>query len=521
MKHTYALFLASCLCLTSIVFAQDTNLTLLGHYPFSVELSDVWGYVDEEGNEYALVGRHEGFSVIDVTDPTNMTEVFSAPGVGSTWRDIKTWGDYAYVTCECGPGLLIVDLSPLPDTAGLTYTYWNGDTLTFYQAHNLYIDERGIAHIFGAYYSMGGDIMLDLTQDPMDPVPIGMYDEAYLHDGVVRGDTLWGAAINDGEAQVIDVSDPANPVKMAAWKTPSVFTHNIWFSDDNKYVFTTDEVKNGSIGMYEVSNIYNPQMTANWKPKDTAIIPHNTHFLNDYLITSHYTIGINIIDVKRPGNPIQTAIYDTAPNYHGDGYDGCWGAYPYLPSGRILATDIQEGLYVFEPNYVRGCYLEGKVTDLHTGIPIFFPEIEILEDSSGTTGNLVGDYAMATLKPGTYTAVVSKDGYFPDTATVVLSNGQLTVHDVQLNNWPLGLEETNASNSLSLFPNPTSGEFSLNNTQSAEEMVLRDLQGRVVYSQSLQPGMQSISLPANVAPGFYVCSFNGPTELATLKLYVE
>lgn len=520
MKHFHAFVFAAFLSATS--FAQDTNLNMVGHYPFSVDLSDVWGYVDEEGNEYALVGRNDGFSVIDVTDPQNMSEVFSAPGMNSIWRDIKTWGDYAYITCECGPGLLIVDLSPLPDTAGLTYTYWTSDTLTFYQAHNLYIDEAGIAYIFGAFYSMGGAIMLDLTADPMDPTPIGIYDEAYLHDGVVRGDTLWGAAVNIGELQVIDVTDKANPIKLSAWKTPNVFTHNVWFSDDNNYVFTTDEVKEGTIGMYDVSNIFNPDLVANWKTQDTAVVPHNTHFLNDYLITSHYTIGINIIDVKRPGNPVETAVYDTSPDYVGFGYDGCWGAYPYLPSGKILATDIQEGLYVFEPNYVRGCYLEGKVTDLHTGIPIYFPEIQIIEDSSATTGNLIGDYAMATLAPGGYTVVVSKDGYFPDTATAVpLTNGQLTIHNVQLNNWPLGVEPTNSQNAVSIHPNPSTGLMHLTNTGNYETFVMHDLQGREVHRQSIAAGQQSVDLQDKLVAGIYVCTFSNASQSQVTRLMVE
>ena len=41
----------------------------LGFLPYSQSLSDVWGYVDEAGNEYALVGTFSGLSVVDVTDP--------------------------------------------------------------------------------------------------------------------------------------------------------------------------------------------------------------------------------------------------------------------------------------------------------------------------------------------------------------------------------------------------------------------------------------------------------------------
>ncbi|MBK9258031.1 MAG: hypothetical protein IPM42_21485 [Saprospiraceae bacterium] len=47
-------------------------------------------------------------------------------------------------------------------------------------------------------------------------------------------------------------------------------------------------------------------------------------------------------------NPEIVAYYDTEPsntNYN-QNYAGAWGVYPYLPSGSILASDIQNGLFV-------------------------------------------------------------------------------------------------------------------------------------------------------------------------------
>jgi choice-of-anchor B domain-containing protein len=491
------IFTGFVLLFSFVLNAQNLNMELLGRLEYSVELSDIWGYQDEEGNEYALVGLNNNFSVVDVTDGANPTEVFrTIGGSSSAWRDIKTWGDYAYITCECGPGLLIVDLSPLPQSSNLTYTYWVGDSLTFYQAHNLFIDENGIAYIFGAFYSAGGAIMLDLNDDPMDPKPIGMYDEEYLHDGVVRGDTLWGSAVNIGEMQVIDVSDKTNPVKMSSWKTPSSFTHNAWFSDDNKYLFTTDEVRNGSIAAYNVSNIYNPTEMDVWKVSDTAIIPHNTHWMNDFLITSHYTIGVNIIDVKRPNNMIQTGVYDTSPDYNYEGFHGAWGAYPFLPSGKILVSDIETGLYVFQPTYVRGCYLEGTVKDLHTNGPIFFPTIKILENNTSTDGDIVGDFAIATLDAGNYTVAVSADGYFPDTIeNVSLSNGELTVLDVKLSNWPVGVSESNFSHArFAFYPNPSTGWLEYENSGDFDGLVIYDLLGREVLRDDLKDARGVIRL---------------------------
>lgn len=515
------IFSAAFLFLSTLVPAQDFNLEPLGHLPYGVELSDIWGYVDEEGNEYALVGMVNGVSVVDVTDPQNLENVFITPGEWSAWRDLSTWGDYAYVTCECGPGLLIIDLSPLPDTAGISYTYWVGDTFTFYKAHTLFIDDQGIAYIFGADHSAGGVIMLDLNTDPMNPEVVGRYDLNYIHDGVARGDTLWGAAIYEGELQVIDITDKANPMLISAWETPNAFTHNAWLSDDSRYLFTTDEVKNATVTAYDVTDVFNPIRLDQWKTNDTAIIPHNTHYLDGFLINSHYTIGVNIIDVSRPGNMIETGRYDTSPDYTYEGFHGCWGVYPFLPSGNIIASDMEEGLYVLGPTYVRGCYLEGQVTDLHTGGPVFFPTIEVLEDTLVEQGNIIGKYATATMNPGTYTVRVSANGYFPDTTTgVVLASGELTILDVQLNNWPAGLGEKDERVPIQVYPNPATDAVGVSVGQPGR-LSLLDLNGKVIHEQRLQPGTTDVAFPLNMAKGMYLLEWEGNGAKYRKKLSVE
>ena len=69
-------------------------------------------------------------------------------------------------------------------------------------------------------------------------------------------------------------------------------------------------------------------------------IPHNTHFDNNFLITSWYRDGTTVHDVTYPNNMIQVAYYDSYSG-SGDGFDGCWGTYPFLPSGLIISSDIK------------------------------------------------------------------------------------------------------------------------------------------------------------------------------------
>ena len=334
---------------------SSLNMVQIGNLSYNQDLNDVWGYVDLNGNEHALVGCANGFSYVDVSNPSNPQEVFFISGSNSVWRDLKTWGKYAYVTTEAEDGLLIVDLT---DLSGQTYTYW---TDQFMRAHNIYIDENGFAYIFGSQDGpTDGAIILDLNDDPMNPSVAGLFDAYYLHDGMVRGDTLWGAAVYEGVLTAVDVSDKANPVILGSSPTSCNFTHNAWVSDDGNYVFTTDEQSDCNVGAYDVSNISDIQeidLIQSWNNENGfPVIPHNTHVLGDYLVTSYYTSGVTVIDASDPFNMNEIAYYDTSPDYEGGEFEGCWGAYPFLPSGLILATDQQTGLHILEiTEPIYGC----------------------------------------------------------------------------------------------------------------------------------------------------------------------
>ena len=76
-----------------LIFSQNSlNLGLIGNYEWpATEGSDIWGWHDGGGNEYALVGLKDGFSVVDISNPSNPIEKIYIPDINSTWRDIKTW----------------------------------------------------------------------------------------------------------------------------------------------------------------------------------------------------------------------------------------------------------------------------------------------------------------------------------------------------------------------------------------------------------------------------------------------
>ena len=111
------------LLLPVFVSAQSGwNMNLLGSFDYennhNTKCNDIWGWEDDNENEFALVGLENGFSCVDVTNPNAPIEMFYIQDDQSIWRDVKTWGNYAYVTTEADVGLLIVDLT---DMTGNTY----------------------------------------------------------------------------------------------------------------------------------------------------------------------------------------------------------------------------------------------------------------------------------------------------------------------------------------------------------------------------------------------------------------
>jgi choice-of-anchor B domain-containing protein len=430
------LFLFILVLVNQTILSQG-NIDSLSHINYqelhNANLNDVWGYVDELGNEYAIVGTTKGTSIVDVTIPTNPVEVFWIAGSESIWRDPCVYGDYAFVTTEADDGLLIIDLSPLPASTALLTAIYTGPTGNNWQsAHTCFVDENGFAYIFGANRGNGGAIILDVNTNPMSPTEVGNFDNWYVHDGFVRNDTMYLAHISDGFFSLVDVSVKSNPQLIGSKTTPNLFSHNIWPSTNGQFVFTTDEVSGAFIAAYDISNPLNiVEVDRVQNSPGQGVIPHNTHVKGNFLITSYYSDGILIHDITHPNNIIKVGQYDTYPTQT-TGFDGCWGVYPFLPSGTILAADITEGLFLLGPTYIQASYLEGMITDASTSLPVDNVAVNISTNVQVDHSNSIGAYATGIDLAGNYTVSYTKVGYFPQTVNVTISQGIITIQDIQL-----------------------------------------------------------------------------------------
>lgn len=423
----------------SILFSSQAqlNMTLKGHINYQqlhgTLLNDIWGYVDNQGIEYALVGARQGVSIVSLADPQNPVEVHWHEGQNSVWRDLKTFGHYAYVTTEAEAGLLIIDLSPLPNNPIITEVYYQGPPNSEWQsAHNLYIDDDGFCYVFGANRGNGGVIILDVATDPLNPIEVGVFDDWYVHDGYARDNLLYLAHILDGTISIVDIVNKSNPILLGTANTPSNFAHNIWPSDDDNFVFTTDEVSGAFLTAFDVSDPTNIFEVGRIQSSPGAgIVPHNVHVHQNWLVTSYYTDGITIHDISRPFNMIEVGNYDTSP-LQNTNTQGCWGAYPFLPSGLVLASDMEQGLFILEPDYKLGSYLEGNIVDAANNNALQGVTVNILSGNQNVLSDLSGDYATGIAGNGQNDVEFIKPLYFPQTHTITLTEGVVTNFDVSL-----------------------------------------------------------------------------------------
>ncbi|MGB3546231.1 MAG: choice-of-anchor B family protein, partial [Saprospiraceae bacterium] len=402
--------------------SAQLNTTLVGQlgYESGEELSDIWGYVAPDGTEYALIGLLNGVSIVSLADPANPVEVVRLPGQYSIWRDLKTYGTYAYVVADQSSsteGMTIIDLSNLPASA--TQVHLNlaaGGTATLRRAHNIYIDEAtGHAYTTGGNLNGGAPVIFDIAATPGSAIFVANTPGQYSHDVFVRDGIMYTSNIYAGEVRLYDVSNPLAVSFLGSADTPNDFTHNAWPNDAGTVVFTTDERANAAVAAYDISDPTDISELDQFRPLSTlgaGVIPHNVHVLNDYVVTSHYTSGLVVIDGSRPENLIEVANYDTWAGGNG-GFNGNWGAYPFLPSGLVLLSDIESGLYVVDVAYQRAAWLEGRITDETTTLPLAGVTVDILSagQSNAIQTDGLGRYESGIATGGTFTVRISRPGY--------------------------------------------------------------------------------------------------------------
>ena len=355
------------------------------------EANDIWGFVDlNTGREYAIIGLRNGTAVMDVSDTDNVFEVGTVAGTSTTWRDIKVlqrwdgtqerWFAYAYVTADSATDkLVVIDLSGLPNMISES-----GRVTDETSAHNVTISNvnyaTGVAidgrspQIFtaGSDLTNGAFRRYDLG-DPVQPVLAGTSTSGYMHDAASFLVDDSRAPVNCNGASTCEVLVDFNETTVELWELtggganllstasyPQVgYVHSGWWSEDLQYLFVQDELDeqnsglNTTLRVFSLADLGALPLVGVWTGP-TQAIDHNGYVRGNRYYMSNYTRGLTILDITAPQAPVAAGYFDTFPSMNSAVFNGAWGVYPFLPSGKLLVSDIDSGLYVFQDRTLDG-----------------------------------------------------------------------------------------------------------------------------------------------------------------------
>ena len=362
--------------------AGDSVFTLCnqGTFVFGSESglggSDCWGWRDSAGNDYGIMGTIDGISFVNAT---TLQFIQTIPGpnqaCGFYWRDIKTYGHYAYCVSECfgtNEGLMIIDMSYLPDSVQLVKTVDTGPIWGSVTSHNISIDTvQGYLYAEGNGFPNGDAVVILNLADPVNPAFVNSFGPSTgIHDLYAMNDTVYLAEGGSASFSIWDLSSKLSPQMLKRVFIPSEgYVHNIWPTDDGSHVVTTEEVPPGlTVKFWDIQNLDSVQLVAEYLgPSGLA---HNAHVQDDTLYLSHYESGISILDISDPSNPVELTLFDTYVSNNPE-YNGCWGIYPHTGNDLLYASNMDGVFFVLSKNfYLPGDTISAENSVAPAGSPV-------------------------------------------------------------------------------------------------------------------------------------------------------
>ncbi|MDX2171818.1 MAG: choice-of-anchor B family protein [Bacteroidota bacterium] len=329
----------------------------------SRKYSGCWGWFQaNKSKEYAISGTSNGVYFIDVTSAaTPSVSDFVQGKLGCTWREMKTYQNYCYIISDdASPNSFqIVDMQYLPDSVHVIH---DGKQY-FERAHAMWIDGDRL-YCSGVTYSTGTTASMNIYSlaTPSAPLLLKQLNQdipaiSYVHDMYARNDTVFASAGWQG-LYVLKFNPGVNTFSQLGsytGYTTSAYNHSSFLTQNAKYLVFCDEVPTAlPIRVVDVQNYSNIQPIQTFKPF-AGTTPHNPYLIgNDIAVVSCYEDGLNIYNIATPTNVCLAGYFDTYPQSGGhqsgyvSAYRGNWGAYPYLPSGHIIANDMQNGVFILD-----------------------------------------------------------------------------------------------------------------------------------------------------------------------------
>jgi choice-of-anchor B domain-containing protein len=334
------------------------------------EGSGCWGWTDPlNGKEYAIMGCSTHTAFVDITNPSAPVykgKVLAHNNTTSIWREISVINNHALIVSETpGHGMQIFDLTRLR-TVTTPQTFLADARYTgFGNCHSVSSNPAsGFTYCDGTNLVNGGPQILNM-QNPTSPVLVGSHDtDGYTHDAQIviydgpdpdyQGQEIFMGA-NADKVAIVNMTNKANPVTISNFTYDNNFyAHQGWFTADKKYWILCDELDEVNLGsngrsiIIDVTDLDNPVYKGDYFGT-TPAIDHNGYIIGNDMFLASYTAGLRILNtsaISTTNTLNEIAFFDTYPSSNAAQFAGVWNTYPFYPSGSIIMSDIDTGLFI-------------------------------------------------------------------------------------------------------------------------------------------------------------------------------
>lgn len=369
----------------------------------SAKFADIYA----EGN-IAVQGSYgcRGAFIYDVTNPDApvLANHYNPirPGTGSTneqFLEAIVLDGRGYFGSGSGGGVYIVDLTnpTSPELLGRATSTSGG---AFNSIHEMVVIDQGGVKLLIENDNSGTNLLrvINVT-NPAAPTFVRTIDPLevnWVHAMHVRGNRMftsgWGNTTTRARTEIWDISnlmtqnaavigtieDSSTPV------TNGNKMHTNWSSEDGSFLYSAREIGDsnaaspGDIRVYDISTPSVPLLVKKISMADLGInasTPHNPVVMGDKLYVSWYHAGLQVFDLRVPGNPQRVGQYDTYTSAFSKedqeaiaqfdpsdiicgksvasgaaitGYEGAWAVFPFLGEDKVLVGDLAKGLLIVD-----------------------------------------------------------------------------------------------------------------------------------------------------------------------------
>ena len=299
--------------------------------------------------------------------------------------------------------------------------------------HNVAIDEDS-GYLYRCGGSDNGLRIYDLS-NPANPVFVGQWQDRYVHDAQIvtydsgpyagRQIAFCCAGLNGGFGatglSIVDVTDKSNIfVRDHLQYSTAAYSHQGWLSEDRQYFYLNDELDEQDFGIptttriIDVSNLDNAVEVGTFSSGSSSV-DHNLYVNGTLIYEANYRSGLRVFDASNPLAPVEIAFFDTFPNSDSANFNGLWSSYPFFPSGTVIGSDLERGLFVWTigPAALEFVYPDGRPEFLASSGATIRVEINDLSEALDADSPMLNYDAgtglvsipLVPVSPGVYDAV--------------------------------------------------------------------------------------------------------------------